>query len=237
MNVKKIKIYLDTADINQINKYKRNKYIKGFTTNPTLIKKSKIKNYKDFLHKVKKTTHLPVSIEVFSEDFNNMCKESIIINNISNNFYIKIPIVNTKGEYNDKIIRYLLSRKINVNITAIFTYNQIKTLKRIINKNDKAILSIFCGRIMDTGENINILIKKSKKLFLKHKNILFLWASTREAYNVIQAEKNNFDIITVSPEIFKKIQFKKIDLNNYSIETVKQFYSDAKETNLSLIYN
>lgn len=230
-----MKIFLDTADINLIQKFKNKKNISGFTTNPTLVAKSKVKNYIKFCRKLSVITHKPISLEVFSDNFKKMEKEAIFLNNIGKNVFVKIPVVNSKGRSTHKLIKNLLEKGVKVNITAIFTIKQIKILSQIINKRSNVILSIFCGRIMDSGVYPNKISKFAKKIFANYKNVFLLWASTRELFNIVQAKKLNFDIITITPEIYKKMKFLGYDLNKFSKETVKMFLNDAKKSKLKII--
>jgi transaldolase len=230
-----IKIFLDTADLKIIKKNINNKIIEGFTTNPTLISKNKINNYLSFAKKVSQITKKPLSLEVFSDDFKIMEKEARILSKISSNIFVKIPIVNSKGRSSIPLIKKLLSSKIKLNITAIFTISQVKKLKKIIKKYDHVILSLFCGRIMDTGVYPDKISKFSKLAFKKFRKVQILWASTREIYNLVQAKKLNYDIITISPEILDKKKFFNYSLEKFSIHTVKGFLKDAKKSKLKII--
>ena len=225
----KIKIYADGANEKEILYFNRKKNIFGLTTNPSLMRKSGIKNYKDFCVKIlKKVKKKSISFEVFADDFQNIYNQSKKISSWGNNVYVKIPITNTKGTSSRKLIKKLSYEKIKLNITAIFTKSQVDVVHKSLAKNTPAIISIFAGRIADTGKDPSKIIMYASKLFrrnLKHK---ILWASTREIININQAEKSGADIITVPTNILKKTNLINKNLKTYSLETVKEFYKDAK---------
>jgi transaldolase len=231
----KIKIFLDTADLKVIKKNINNKEISGFTTNPTLISKNNINNYLQFAKEITQITNKPLSLEVFSDDFKKMETEAKILSKISDNIFVKIPIVNSKGKSSAPLIKKLLEDKMKLNITAIFTINQLIGLKKIIKKNDQVILSVFCGRIMDSGIYPDKISKFAKTVFKNFKKVQLLWASTREIYNLIQAKKLNYDIITIAPDILSKKKFFNYNQEKFSIDTVKSFLNDAKKSKLKII--
>jgi transaldolase len=228
---KRISIYADGADIGSIKNSLNNKLISGFTTNPTLMRKSGIKDYEKFSKKVAKLVYpKSISLEVFSDDLNQMYNQAKIISSWNKNIFVKIPIVNTKGVSTNKIIEKLSDERVNLNITAIFTIKQIRSVMRVLNKKSSTILSIFAGRIADSGRDPKIIIKNSVKICKKYKNIKILWASTREAYNIIEAANSGCHIITASDDIINKIKNFNKDLNIFSKETVQMFYKDAKSS-------
>ena len=182
--------------------------------------------FKNFKNYKKKT----FSVEVFADHSDQIYKQAKKIKEWSKNLYVKIPIVNTKGLILNKIINKLNDEKIKLNITAVFTLAQLKKIKSSINKKTPVIISIFSGRIADSGLDPEILIKKSIKLFKNHNNVKILWASTREVFNYYQAKRCNCHIITMGPKFIEKLKSKKITLNDYSINTVKQFYKDGKKS-------
>ena len=231
----KIKIFLDTADLKVIKKNINIKEISGFTTNPTLISKNNINNYMQFAKEITQITHKPLSLEVFTDDFKKMETEAKILSKISDNIFVKIPIVNSKGKSSAPLIKKLLEDKMKLNITAIFTINQLIGLKKIIKKNDQVILSVFCGRIMDSGIYPDKISKFAKTVFKNFKKVQLLWASTREIYNLIQAKKLNYDIITIAPDILSKKKFFNYNQEKFSIDTVKSFLNDAKKSKLKII--
>ena len=202
----KIKLYLDTADIKTILKLSKNSDIKGITTNPSLMKKNNIKSYKNFIQLLCKKISKPISFEIFADNENEIFEQAIKISKYSKNIYVKIPIVNSKGKSLAKVIKKVSNEKIKVNITAVFTFEQFKQAHEAINSYTKSIISIFAGRIADTGRDPIDIIKNCVR-YKKKKNIEILWASTREFFNIFQAENSKCEIITVTPEIyFKKIK-------------------------------
>ena len=225
----KIKIYADGANKKDILYYNKQTEIAGLTTNPSLMRKSGVKNYKEFsIEILKKVVKKPISFEVFADEFSQMYKQSKIISSWANNVYVKIPITNTKGKSCKNLIKKLSDEGINLNITAIFTKTQIDTVFKNLNKKTPAIISIFAGRIADTGRDPYNIIKYANRLFKKNLKHKILWASTRELLNIIQAEKAGADIITVPTSILNKKKLFNKSLNKYSLETVQEFYKDAK---------
>lgn len=231
VNLKKISIFSDGADISSIKDSLKNKIISGFTTNPSLMKKSGVKNYEKFSKTVSNLVYpKPISLEVFSDDLNEMYKQAKIISSWKKNIFVKIPIINTKGISTNKIIKRLSDENVNLNITAIFTFKQIKSLTKVLNNKSNTIISIFAGRIADSGQDPKILIRKSVKIFKNYKKIKILWASTREAYSIVEAINCGCHIITVSNDLIHKIKIFNKDLNIFSKETVQMFYNDAKSS-------
>jgi transaldolase len=226
----KIKIFADGADFSGIVNYNKKKFIKGLTTNPSLMKKSGVKNYTTFAKKILKIVNKkPISFEVFSDEFEGMYNQAKKIASWGNNVYVKIPVTNTKGVGSYKLIKKLSNENIKLNVTAIFTEDQVKKVINSLNPEVKSIISIFAGRIADTGENPEFLIKKTLKLLKKNKNCEILWASTRELYNILSASSIGCHIITVPNNILDKLNLFGYNLKNYSLETVKEFYRDAKK--------
>lgn len=230
--MKKIIIYLDTANLSEINLFKDKNYINGFTTNPLLMKKAKIKNYIKFTKDItKRIKNKPISFEIFADDTSGIINQGLKLGKLSKNIYVKVPIKNSKGKLNLKAIKELNQQGIKLNITAIFTFSQLKKILETIDKNKDIILSIFAGRIADTLKDPEILFKKAKKITKKHKKIKLLWASTREIFSIIQAQRSGADIITIDPIILKKLSLKNFNLEKYSTKTSKEFYEAAKESN------
>jgi transaldolase len=226
----RIKIFLDGADEDKIIKYSKNEIVKGFTTNPTLMKKAGVKNYKEFaLKMIKFIDDKPISFEVFADEHDEMYEQAKIICSWGKNINVKIPVTNTKGVPSYKLINQLSKEGININITAIFTLEQaVNVINNIDNNSRLNIVSIFAGRIADAGVDPVPTIKKCVELIKKKKNIEILWASTREVFNIIQARECHCSIITVSEDILLKTSSFGKDLNTFSLETVKMFYEDAK---------
>mgnify|MGYP001358748710 CR=1 FL=1 len=231
----KIKIFADGADIKSIKNYEKLKFIKGFTTNPTLMKKAGVKNYKKFakdvLRLVKKK---PVSFEIFSDEINEMENQAREISSWGKNSFVKIPITNTKRIKTLNLINKLSNNGIKCNVTAVLTLGQVKGIYNSIHSNTEIIISIFAGRIADTGRDPIPIIKKALKICKRKKNIKILWASTREIYNLYQAEEIKTHIITIPYSILSKIKFFNKDLEKLSLDTVKTFYNDAKKANYKI---
>ena len=223
----KIKIFADGADLISIRKLNSKKYISGFTTNPTLMKKSGIKDYKKFaLNVLKFVKTKPISFEVFADNLYLMKQQAREISTWGKNVYVKIPVTNSKGVKTTSIIKTLSEEGINLNITALFTKSQIKETVNSLDKNTKSIISIFSGRIADAGVNPENIIKYSLKVS-KKKKIEVLWASTRETYNIFEAQKIKCHIITVPHSILNKFGLIGMDLKKLSLATVKSFLNDS----------
>jgi len=223
----KIKIFADGADLISIRKLNSKKYISGFTTNPTLMKKAGIKDYKKFaLNVLKFVKTKPISFEVFADNLNLMKQQAREISSWGKNVYVKIPVTNSKGVKTTSIIKTLSEEGVNLNITALFTKSQIKETVNSLDKNTKSIISIFSGRIADAGVNPENIIKYSLKV-AKKKKIEVLWASTRETYNIFEAQKIKCHIITVPHSILNKFSLIGMDLKKLSLTTVKSFLNDS----------
>jgi transaldolase len=207
-------------------------YINGFTTNPTLMRKAGISSYENFSKEILVIVQKkPLSLEVFSDDFNEMEKQARKISSWGQNVYVKIPITNSMGKSSINLIKKLSDDGVKLNITALFTEQQAQETISALNINTKSIISIFAGRIADTGKDPTILIKKTLSLIGSNKNHEVLWASTRQIFNIIEADDIGCHIITVSPDIINKFNLINYDLEKYSLDTVKQFYEDAKKSN------
>jgi len=229
------KIFCDIADIKQIIKFNKKKIVKGFTTNPSLIRKAGAKDYKSYCKKILKISKKkPVSLEVFADDYKNMMIQAIQINKWSKNVYVKIPVVNSKGVFMGKLIRNLNHRGIKLNITAVYTSKQSKMILKNINKKTKTIISIFAGRMADVGKDPIPQVKESLKYSKRFKNVEILWASTREAYNYLQAKQLGCHIITIPPSIIDKILSFGKSHTSLTIDTVKSFLIDSKKSNFKI---
>jgi len=229
------KIFCDIAELNQIKKFGQKKIIKGFTTNPSLMRKAGAKDYKSYSKKILKICNNKfVSFEVFADDHLNMKKQALQINTWGKNIYVKIPVVNSKGVFMGKIIKELNNKNIKLNITAVYTAKQTQRILKSINKKTKVIISIFAGRAGDVGKDPVPEIKKSIALSKKFKNVEILWASVREPYNYIQAKQLKCHIITVPPSIIEKFgKFGKTS-NSLTIDTVKNFLKDSKKSKFKI---
>lgn len=231
----KIKIFADSANYSEIKYFNSQKIIGGLTTNPSLMRKSGIKDYEFFARKVLKFVRSkPISFEVFSDDFEEMYIQAKKISSWGKNVYVKIPVTNTKGKSSNLLIKKLSDEGVNINITAILNFYQVSRVVKFLNPKSKAIVSIFAGRIADTGVDPEIIIKKSINLVKKNKNHEILWASTREFYNLLQAERLKCHIITVPTTILKKFHLFGYDLIKYSADTVREFYEDAKNAKFKI---
>jgi len=225
----KIKIFADGASIKDMFDLNKKKYITGFTTNPSLMKQAKITDYKTFAMQIlKKINYKSLSFEVISDSFDEMERQALEINKWSNNIFIKIPFTNSKGKKTIQLIKKLSIRGLKLNITSVFTYEQAKEVLSVLNKNSEAYISVFAGRIADTGRDPVKIIKKCVFACKKFKKVSILWASCREIYNIFEADAAGCHIITVPHLILKKFSLIGKNLENYSIETARDFYLDSK---------
>ena len=235
LNNLKIKIFADGADEKEIIKLNEKDYIKGFTTNPSLMKKANIKNYETFARALlSKIKTKPISFEVFSDDLNLMEKQAEKIATWGKNVNVKIPITNTRSTSTCEIIQRLSAKGIICNITAIFTLDQVKQVVDVLHKDTPAILSVFAGRIADSGIDPQKIILNSVNCAKDKPHSEVLWASTREVLNIFQAEKAGCKIITVPNNILSKLKFIGKNLEAFSLETVKDFYNDAQAAGYDL---
>ncbi len=232
----KIKIFADGANVNDMEKAYKEGWVSGFTTNPTLMKQAGVRDYELFARDVlSRIKDLPISFEVFSDDFESMEKEAKKIAGWGKNVYVKIPVTNTKGESSIPLIKRLTGEGLSLNITAIMPLEQVEEVADAIDPKVKNIISIFAGRIADTGRDPVPIMKKAVLICSHNPNAEVLWASPRELLNIIQAEEAGCHIITVLPDILKKLPLIGKDLNEYSLDTVKMFYNDAKSAGYRLL--
>jgi len=231
----KVKIFADGAEREGMFSLNNLSYIKGFTTNPTLMKKAGITDYaafaKDILSAI---TEKPVSFEVFSDEFEEMERQAKIINSWANNVYVKIPITNTRHESSVDLISRLSQAGIKVNVTAILTLRQVESILPALSQEVPAVVSVFAGRIADTGYDPLPIMKAAKELLKNHPKSELLWASPRELLNIYHAEEAGCDIITVSHDILKKIDKVGYDHDALSLDTVKMFYEDGQKAGYTL---
>ena len=231
----KTKIFCDSADFTTIKKFNNNSLVSGFTTNPSLMKLSGAKNYRHYSLKLLKVCKKkPISLEVFGDTFDQMLRQAMIINSWGKNVYVKIPVVNSKGLFSGKVIKTLSQKGIKLNITAVYTVNQVKKILKSINKNSKTIISIFSGRMSDVGKDPVPIIKESVRLTKKMKKVEILWASTREAYNYFQAKNSGCSIITMPPAIIGKISKFGKTYQELTLDTVKKFLMDSRDSNFKI---
>ena len=222
------KIFCDIADIKLIQKFEKKSLVKGFTTNPSLIRKTGTKNYSEYCKKILKVTKKPISFEVFADKEIDMINQGMKIKEWGKNVYVKVPYCNSKGNFMGKVINSLNKNKIKINVTAVFNHRQTAQILKKINKKTKVIISIFAGRMADKGKDPLPEFKKSISLAKRYKNVEILWASTREPYNYLQAKTLKCHIITAPPSIIEKIENFGSSASDLSIDTVKKFLKDSR---------
>ncbi len=231
----KTKIFCDSADYKIIKFYNNKNIVDGFTTNPSLMRLAGAKNYKNYSSKILKICKKkPISFEVFADTPKEMLQQAYKINKWGRNVYVKIPVVNSKGIFMGSVIRELSNKGIKLNITAVYTYEQTVKILKCLNKKTKSIISIFAGRMADKGKDPLPIFKRSTALTKKHKNIEILWASTREAYNFIQAKQLKCNIITMPPKVIDKISSFGKSYKELTLDTVKGFLIDSKKSKFKI---
>ena len=229
------KIYCDIADIFLIKKFYKKKIVKGFTTNPSLMKKAGAKNYTSYCKKILKICrNKPISFEVFGDNYKSMINQALKINKWGNNVYVKVPVINSKGEFMGKVIHDLNRKKIKINITAVYTAKQTENILKKIDYKTNVIISIFAGRAGDAGRDPIPELRKSLLMAKKYKNVKILWASVREAYNYIQAKQLNCHLITIPPNLIEVIENFGKTFKTLSKETVKNFLIDSKKSKFKI---
>ncbi len=230
-----IKIFCDTAELDLIKKFNKKKIVKGFTTNPSLMRKAGAKDYRSYSKKILKICNKkPISLEVFADNEKSMIEQGKKIDTWGRNIYVKIPVVNSKNQFTGNVIKELNDKNIKLNITAVYTAKQTWKILKVINKKTKVIISIFAGRAGDTGKDPLPEFVKSINLAKKFKNVEILWASVREPYNYLEAKKLGCHIITIPPAIIKKIEEFGKTFDQLTIETVKDFLTDSKKSNFKI---
>ena len=229
------KIFCDIADLSLIQRFNIKKIVKGFTTNPSLMKKAGAKDYEAYSKKILRyCKKKPISFEVFADNHKSMIIQGLKISTWGKNVYVKVPVVNSKNQFTGKVIKELNSKGIKLNITAVYTAKQTKKILKVLNKKTKVIISIFAGRAADNGKDPIPEFIESIKMSKKFKNVEILWASVREPYNYIQARQLNCHIITVPPVIIEKIENFGKTFDKLTIETVKAFLADSKKANFKI---
>ena len=230
-----IKIFCDIADLKLIQKFSKKKIVKGFTTNPSLMRKAGAKNYKSYSKQILRVCKKkPISFEVFADNDNSMIEQGVKIDTWGKNVYVKVPIVNSKNQFTGKVIKSLNNKNIKLNITAVYTANQTKKILKKINKKTKVIISIFAGRAGDTGKDPVPEFIKSIKMAKSFKNVEILWASVREPYNFVQAKQLGCHIITIPPSIIEKIEKFGKSFDRLTKETVRAFLIDSKKSGFKI---
>ena len=231
----KVKIFADGADLDGIKAMCANSLIKGFTTNPTLMRKAGVKDYEDFAKSVLDVvTDLPVSFEVFADEPEQIEQQALEIASWGANVNVKIPVTNTKGVFLGESIKRLSAAGVILNVTALMTLEQVENVTECLDSNTNAIVSVFAGRIADTGRDPVPLMSESVKILSRKPKAELIWASPRELYNVVQADLLGCHIITATNNILKKLPTLGKDLDQFSLETVKMFYNDATEAGYNL---
>lgn len=235
MNDLKIKIYSDGANIRDMIEADKNNSVDGFTTNPTLMAKAGITDYvgfaKEALNSIKDKS---ISFEVFSDDIDEMYEQAMILRDLGDNVYVKIPVTNTKQEYTYELINKLSFEGVKLNVTALFTRDHIDNVYKNLNKNTPAIISIFAGRIANAGIDPEPTMKYAVELTQDAELIEILWASSREVFNIIQAERTGTHIITLAPNLLSGMKDLGKNLDDFSLDTVKMFYKDAVEAGFKI---
>ena len=230
-----VQIYCDIADLKLIKKYRKLKIIKGFTTNPSLMRKAGAKNYESYAKEViKASKNKPVSIEVLGDKNSLILSQAKKINSWGKNVFVKIPVTNSKGIFTGKVIKKLADEGVKMNITAVYTSNQTKRILKFINKNSKIIISVFAGRAGDAGKDPVPEIKKSVLHAKKFKHVKILWASVREPYNYVQASQLGCHLITVPPKIIESIKNFGKSYKQLTINTVQTFLIDSKKSRFNI---
>tara|TARA_E500000178_G_scaffold311215_1_gene326947 strand:- start:186 stop:884 length:699 start_codon:yes stop_codon:yes gene_type:complete len=231
----KTKIFCDIADYKTIKLFNNKSLVDGFTTNPSLMRLAGAKNYKDYSLKILKICKKkPISFEVFADNPKGMLKQAYEINSWGKNVYVKIPVVNSRGIFTGSVIKELSDKGIKLNITAVYSFEQVKKIYNKLNKKTKSIISIFAGRMSDKGKDPLPIFKRSISLTRKNKNVEILWASTREAYNYTQAKQINCNIITMPPKVISQINKFGKSFKSMTLDTVKGFLDDSKKSKFNL---
>jgi len=224
------KIFCDIADINLIKKFNKKNIVKGFTTNPSLMRKAGAKDYSKYCKNILKITKKPISFEVFADDNKNIIKQALKIKDWGKQIYVKVPVTNSKEIFLGKVISHLNKKNIKLNITAVYTAKQTARILKKVNKKTKVIISIFAGRMADKGIDPIPEFKKSIMFAKNYKNVEILWASVREPYNYVQAKQLGCHIITIPPKIIEKIENFGKSFKSLTTDTVKAFLIDSKKS-------
>jgi transaldolase len=231
----KVKIFADGADLQGMLQLYQNPYIKGFTTNPTLMRKSGITDYEGFARGVlERIADRPISFEVFSDEFEEMARQARKISAWGRNVYVKIPVTNTRRQSSADLVHRLVSEGIQLNVTALMTLGQVETVSRALGPEVPSYISVFAGRIADTGREPVPLMKQAIQIMGRFPNQQLIWASPRELLNVFQADEIGCHVITVTHDILQKLSIVGKDLDEYSLDTVKMFHSDAQNAGYKL---
>lgn len=224
----RVKLFADGADLKTMLEMSKKPYIKGLTTNPTLMRKAGISDYKKFAQEVLGLIKdKPISFEVFSDDLNEMISQGLEIASWGENVNVKIPVTNSEGVSTEAVVNYLSHQGVSLNVTALLTTNQVRSVVNAVSENSAVYISVFAGRIADTGRDPIPVMKESLQIMKSKPNTELIWASPRELLNVIQANDIDCHIITATVDILRKLENVGKDLDEYSLETVKMFRTDA----------
>ena len=231
----KTKIFCDIADSATIKKFNKKSIVDGFTTNPSLMRKAGAKSYEKYSKLLLKICRKkPISLEVFADNFTEMEKQALKINSWGKNIYVKIPVINTKGNFTGQLIRKLNRKKIKLNITAVYTVAQVKKINKCLDNKTKSIISIFSGRMADVGKDPVPIVKKAVEATRRKNKVEILWASTREPYNYTQAQQIGCQIITMPPKVIEKVFNFGKSFNQLTKDTVKAFLEDSKKSKFQI---
>lgn len=231
-----IKVFSDGAVLETMLHDLNSGLVTGFTTNPSLMKKAGITSYIGFVKDVlKEITDYPVSFEVFADDLEGMEQEARRIAALGDNVYVKIPVTNSKGESTAQLIDRLAAEGIKVNVTAIFTIDQVRQVVDALKSGTPAVVSVFAGRIADTGVDPMPIMQEALAICRQKEGVELLWASPRETFNIYQADSLGVDIITCTSDLIKKLELKDKDLTEYSLETVQMFLRDSSSLGFTIL--
>jgi transaldolase len=231
----RVKLFADGADKASIARLAANPAIAGFTTNPTLMRKSGISDYEGFAREILQiVTDRPISFEVFSDDFSEMIRQGRKIASWGKNVYVKVPVTNTKGEFASTVIKTLAREGVRLNVTALMTLDQVKRVAEDLDRDVPACISVFAGRVADTGVDPSPIMRDCVNFLKAYPRFELIWASPRELLNVFQADAVGCHIITATPDILQKLDLVGKDLTEYSLDTVKMFHNDAVAAGFSI---
>ena len=231
----KVKIFADGASLSEIVNLSQRTYIKGFTTNPTLMRQANVSDYVEFAHDV--LDHIkdrPISFEVFSDEFDEMERQARLIASWADNVYVKIPVTNTQGKPSYELISRLAQSGVKVNVTAVFTLAQVKKVTQALLHGPSSVVSVFAGRVADAGVDPAVHMHKALEIVRECPSAELLWASPRELWNIVQADQVGCHIITVTSNLLSKLSLLGKDLEEFSLDTVKMFYDDAQKAQYKL---
>jgi transaldolase len=230
-----IKIFCDGADLESIARLHANPLVKGFTTNPTLMRKAGVEDYERFARQALNIVRdRPISFEVFSDDFDEMEQQALQISSWGENVYVKIPVTNTTGEPSGAVVRALADRGVKVNVTAMMTPAQVAEVVEWLAGGPSSYVSVFAGRVADSGLDPVPIMSESLEFVRQHPNVELIWASPRELLNLVQANEIGCHIITVTPDVLEKLPLLGKDLDEFSLDTVRMFFRDGQAAGYSL---